>query len=54
VRRKPQGGSGRIHWRVVRVEQDELLKVQKGHFPDELVRREDTQIHCVNDQTYYQ
>jgi hypothetical protein len=31
----------------------ELLKLQKnGQFPDESVKRKDTQIHYVNTQTY--
>jgi hypothetical protein len=32
-----------------------LLNLQKnGQFPDDLVKIDDVQIHCVNSQTYYQ
>ena len=44
------GGSGTGHGHVG---QAELLKLQKsGQFPDELVKIESTQIHCVTCQTY--
>jgi hypothetical protein len=50
VRRTRRGGSGRIHWKVG---EDELLKLTKsGQFPDEVVKIEGAQIHCVNAQTY--
>ena len=47
---KVSGGSGTGHGDVP---QDELLKPKKnGQFPDEPVKIEVTQIHCVTSQTY--
>ncbi len=49
MRRTPPGGSGTGHDHVA---QTDLLKLQKsGQFPDELVKRECAQIHCVSSQT---
>jgi hypothetical protein len=43
VRRKPHGGIGRIHGKVV---QPELLKMGKNcQFPDEFEKIEGSQIH---------
>ncbi len=48
--RTPRGGSGTGHGDVA---QDELQKLQKsGQFPDEFVKIEDTQIHCVTSRTH--
>ena len=45
MRRRLSGGSGTGHGQVA---QAELLNLQKsGQFPDELVKIEGTQIHCV-------
>ncbi len=50
MRRTRCDGSGTGHGDV---EEDELLKLQKrGQFPDELVKIEGTQMHCVTSQTY--
>jgi hypothetical protein len=44
------GGRGRIHWKVP---QCELLKLkQKGQFPDEFVKIEDTKFHSTSVQTF--
>ncbi len=52
MRRTPSGGSGRVNCLIPEVE---LVKIQKrGQFPDEIVKIEDTQIHHVDSQTYYQ
>ncbi len=52
VRGTPRVCSGTGHGLIA---QAELLKMQKsGQFPDEPVRIKGSQIHYVNDQTYYQ
>ena len=46
VRRTPRPCSGTDHWWITLVE---LLKLQRScQFPDEFVKIEDTQIHCVS------
>ena len=48
--RKLKGGSGTGHGLVV---ETELLKgKKKGWFPDDLVKIEDSQIHCVTELTF--
>ena len=50
MRRTSLACSGTGHWWIVVAE---LLKLQRiGQFPDELVKIEGTQIHCVTSQTY--
>ncbi len=50
TRRTPDSCSGTGHWWI---EIAELLKLQRsGQFPDDLVKREGAQIHCVTCRTY--
>jgi hypothetical protein len=52
VRKTPRGGSGTGHGQVA---QAELLNLQRsGQFPDELVKKEDKQVHYEVSQTYQQ